>query len=75
VNLDELRPEWRDDGRTLVFDCPCGPPRCGGRIRVPPGWAVTGVLPLVSVAPSLHVEGHVHFTVTNGGLTFAPGAP
>jgi hypothetical protein len=71
MTLTELRAEFRDSGKRLVFDCPCGPPRCGSRIRVPNGWVVTGELPAVSVAPSLWVPGHVHFTVTAGVLTFA----
>jgi hypothetical protein len=72
VTIDELRAEWRDGGKVLVFDCPCGPPRCGSRIRVPPQWTVQGELPRVTVHPSLHVPGHVHFNVTDGAIVFSP---
>jgi hypothetical protein len=69
--LAELRPEWRDGGRRLVFDCPCGPPRCGSRIRVPNGWTITGKLPKLSITPSLWVKRHVHFSVNEGALEFS----
>jgi hypothetical protein len=72
VTIDELRPSWRDFGKVLMFDCPCGPPRCGSKIRVPPGWTVLGELPRVTVHPSIWIVGHVHFNVTAGAIVFSP---